>query len=100
MPVPESVQKKLATKARLEAESRAVNVKASIKRKTLRSKAFVNAAKYEKEYADKAAREQRLTRAAKTAGDFYVPETPNLLAVIRCVELFAASAFHRCLRRT
>ena len=45
--------------------------------------AFDNAAKWEKEYRDKAAQEQRLTRQARVLGNFYVPETPRLLAVIR-----------------
>jgi large subunit ribosomal protein L7e len=76
-------KKKIATQERNQKVARENATKAKIKSKTLRRKAFHNAAKYEKEYNDKAAQEQRLTRAAKVRGDFYVPETPNLLAVIR-----------------
>ena len=57
--------------------------KAKVKSKTLRSKAFANAASYQKEYKDKEEQEMRLRRQARTLGNFYVPETARLLAVIR-----------------
>jgi len=83
MPVPESQKKKIATKEKNEKDARNATHKAKVKRSTLRSKAFANAAKYEKEYKDKAFQEQRLTRQARELGNFYVPETARLLAVIR-----------------
>ena len=83
MPTPEMQAKKAATAERNQKAERAATAKAKIKAKTMRSKAFANAAKYAKEYADKDAREQRLRRQARALGNFYVPETARLLAVIR-----------------
>ena len=83
MPTPESQAKKAATAERRAVQGRADALKAKNKRKTMRRKAFDNAAKYEKEYADKDAQEMRLRRQARANGNFYVPETARLLAVIR-----------------
>lgn len=83
MPTPESQKKKAETAERNSKAERAEKAKAKIKSKTMRSKAFANAAKWTKEYADKDAQEQRLRRQARALGNFYVPETARLLAVIR-----------------
>ena len=83
MPTPESQKKKAETAERNSKAERAAKAKAKIKSKTMRSKAFANAAKWTKEYADKDAQEQRLRRQARALGNFYVPETARLLAVIR-----------------
>lgn len=83
MPTPESQKKKAETAERNSKAERDAKAKAKIKSKTMRSKAFANAAKWTKEYADKDAQEQRLRRQARALGNFYVPETARLLAVIR-----------------
>ena len=83
MPGPESSAKKAATAERQAAEGRAEALKAKNKRKKMKAKAFANAAKYAKEYKDKEDQEMRLRRQARALGNFYVPETARLLAVIR-----------------
>ena len=83
MSTPELQAKKEETQERIQKEARNLHHKAKVKRKKMKAKAFENAAKYQKEYADKEAQEMRLRRQARELGNFYVPETARLLAVIR-----------------
>eukprot|EP01111_Echinosteliopsis_oligospora_P015910 TRINITY_DN644_c0_g1_i1.p1 TRINITY_DN644_c0_g1~~TRINITY_DN644_c0_g1_i1.p1 ORF type:complete len:251 (-),score=66.44 TRINITY_DN644_c0_g1_i1:62-814(-) len=82
-PVPESVQKKVALKkdrATRRAQVASMLVKKNAKR---RQTYFKRAEKYVAEYRKAARQEVAAKRAAKAAGNFYIPAQPKLAVVIR-----------------
>jgi len=83
MSLPESQLKKRATKLRVAEQKTQESRKQKQQRRQSRRVAFRHAASFVKEYKSHEAQEHRLNRQAREEGNFYVPETARLLAVVR-----------------
>jgi len=81
--VPESVQKKQATAAKIASAAKEAAVAASKKRAADKKVFKANGAKYAAEYAATVADAVKARREAKAQGGFYVPAQPKLAFVIR-----------------
>merc|ERR1712134_148344 len=81
--VPETLQKKLATQAKVKAERAAAVVAKKKALKEKRKVIFKRAEKYAKEYNAMDKNEIRYKRIAKSHGNFYVPAQARLAFVIR-----------------
>ncbi|BFZ55617.1 60S ribosomal protein L7 [Savitreella phatthalungensis] len=82
-PVPESILKKRKTADQNKAERDAARVERKKASKAKRDVIFKRAEKYVQEYRAAEREEIRLRRAAKQAGDFYVPAEAKVAFVIR-----------------
>lgn len=81
--VPESVLKKRRSLKEVEAKREAIKVTAAKKSEKSKSLAFKSAERYVKEYREIERQDIQLRRAAKTAGDYYVPTEAKVAFVIR-----------------
>merc|ERR1712134_103013 len=81
--VPETLQKKLATQAKVKAERAAAVVAKKKALKDKRKVIFKRAEKYAKEYKAMDKNEIRYKRIAKSQDNFYVPSQAKLAFVIR-----------------
>jgi len=83
VPVPESLLKKRKTLQELKAKRSESLKKLTVKRKKTREEIFKRAEQYVKEYRAAERTKIDARRAAKAAGDFYVPAEAKLAFVIR-----------------
>ncbi|PPR02054.1 hypothetical protein CVT24_011153 [Panaeolus cyanescens] len=81
--VPETILKKRKQTEKAREERLAAATAARKAAKAKRKVIFKRAEQYVKEYISKEKEEIRLKRAARTAGDFYVPAEPKVYFVIR-----------------
>ncbi|KII88419.1 hypothetical protein PLICRDRAFT_698806 [Plicaturopsis crispa FD-325 SS-3] len=81
--VPETLLKKRKQNEKAREERLAAAVAARKAAKAKRKVIFKRAESYVKEYLTKEKEEIRLKRAARTAGDFYVPAQPKVYFVVR-----------------
>ncbi|KAF9053191.1 ribosomal protein L30, ferredoxin-like fold domain-containing protein [Panaeolus papilionaceus] len=81
--VPETILKKRKQTEKAREERLAAATAARKAAKAKRKVIFKRAEQYVKEYLSKEKEEVRLKRAARTAGDFYVPAEPKVYFVIR-----------------
>jgi len=80
---PETLLKKRKQNDKVREERLAAAIAARKARREQKKIAFKRAESYVKEYLTKEQEEIRLKRAARTAGDFYVPAQPKVYFVIR-----------------
>ncbi|TDL21556.1 60S ribosomal protein L7 [Rickenella mellea] len=81
--VPETILKKRKQNEKAREERLAAATAARKAAKAKRKVVFKRAESYVKEYLSKEKEEVRLKRAARTAGDFYVPAEPKVYFVVR-----------------
>lgn len=81
--VPETTVKKLKSQDRSNAQRAQDNIKAKKANKAKRQDIFKRAEKYVKEYRQIDASAKRMSRIARNAGNFYVPQEATLAFVIR-----------------
>ncbi|KAL4799356.1 ribosomal protein L30, ferredoxin-like fold domain-containing protein [Aspergillus venezuelensis] len=81
--VPETLLKKRKSQEQARAVSREEAEKKKKANKEKRSVIFKRAESYVKEYRDAEREKIRLARAARSEGNFYVPEEPKLVFVVR-----------------
>jgi len=81
--VPENILKKRKRQAELRAERAKAAANKTVQTEKKKVEYFKRAEQYVKEYRAEEIDQQRLTRDAKKAGDFYVPAEPKLAFVMR-----------------